>query len=207
MRQASIQRKTAETDIALTLDLDGTYDVYSVQINFAEHLTQIFGRQKGLCHQYTIEWSMDGKNWNLLIDKSNNQADRSHDYTQLPQKVACRFLKIKNIKVPGGHFAISGFRVFGKGYGKTPVKVEQLLTTRNQLDRRSVTLCWNRSQQATGYNISFGIDANKLYSSLMVYNDTTVTINSLNANLSYFFTIEAFNENGITPNDIISRIE
>jgi hypothetical protein len=70
-----------------------------------------------------------------------------------------------------------------------------------------VTLRWNRSQQATGYNISFGMDANKLYSSLMVYNDTTVTINSLNANLNYYFTIEAFNENGITPNNSIVTIE
>lgn len=189
------------------LDLDGTYDVYLVQINFAEHLTQIFGRQKGLCHQYTIESSVDGKNWNLLIDKSNNQADCTHDYTQLPQKVACRFLKINNIKVPGGHFAISGFRVFGKGNGKAPAKVENLQATRNPLDRRSVTLRWNRSQQATGYNISFGMDANKLYSSLMVYNDTTVTINSLNANPNYYFTIEAFNENGITPNNSIVTIE
>jgi len=32
----------------------------------------------------------------------------------------------------------------------------------------------------------------------MVYNDTVLTINSLNNNHDYWFSIEAFNENGIT---------
>jgi xylan 1,4-beta-xylosidase len=36
----------------------------------------------------------------------------------------------------------------------------------------------------------------------MVYGDTTVTINSLNANQPYWFSIESFNENGITESGI-----
>lgn len=67
------------------LDLDGTYDVYSVQINFAEHLTQIFGGKKAFATNTPSNGRWMVKTGTFLIDKSNNQADRSHDYTQLPR--------------------------------------------------------------------------------------------------------------------------
>jgi xylan 1,4-beta-xylosidase len=97
------------------LDLGEEYDMYAVQINFAEHNTTIFGREKGLRYRYILEYSKDGVSWNLLADRSEYDRDNSHDYIQPDEKVSCRFLKISNIEVPGGHFAISGFRAFGRG--------------------------------------------------------------------------------------------
>ena len=180
------------------LDLGASCAVYAVQINFAEHNTSVLGRQSALYHRYILEYSQDGEHWIPLVDKSKNLDDNTHDYTQLENSVQCRYLKITNVEVPGGHFALSGFRVFGKGRGEAPGEVEFLSAIRNPEDRRSVTLRWNPSEEATGYVLSFGADRSRMYQHYMVYEENTVTINSLNTHLPYIFSIEAFNENGIT---------
>ncbi len=184
------------------LDMDSTHDVYAIQINFAEHNTEIYGREKNLSHKYTIDYSNDGSNWTLLTDKSTNDSDNTHDYIQPGNSVSCRYLRINSIEVPGGQFAISGFRVFGKGRGERPVQNESMAVIRDPENRRSVELSWETSKGAIGYNISYGTDKNKLYLNYMVYGDTTLIINSLNTNQSYWFSIESFNENGITKSGL-----
>lgn len=198
--------KTGSAEEYAMLDLGKSCDVYAIQVNFAEHNTELYGRVKELYHQFIIEYSNDGKNWKLMIDKSKNQSDNSHDYTQLPAKLLCRYLKIKDGKVPSGNFALSGFRVFGNGMGENPQKNGKLEAIRNTADRRSVALSWDKTKNTTGYTISFGVDST-MYSGHMVYSDTAVTINSLNATLPYYFTIEAFNESGITKSGIAVRVE
>jgi len=189
------------------MDLGTMYHVYAVQINFSEHHAEIFSRKDGLSYQYIIEASADGQKWYTLVDKSENQTDNSHDYIQLNQKVNCRYLKIKNRSVPDGNFALSGFRVFGKGDGKAPGAVEHLEIFRSPEDRRSVDIRWSVSAGATGYHVCYGEDRNKLYHSYIVYQDTSVSINSLNSERDYYFTVEAFSENGITKSDILKMIQ
>jgi xylan 1,4-beta-xylosidase len=199
--------KSGDSNENAIMDLGQSFDVFSIQINFAECNTAIFGRQKEISYRYTIEYSNDGKKWKLLIDKSKNKADNSHDYMQLPHKISCRYLKINNIEVPGGQFAISGFRVFGKGYGDAPSKVIKFEAKRNPSDRRSVSLSWGKSENATGYNISYGVEKNRLYQNYMVYQDTSLTINSLSVNQNYYFRIESFNENGISTSEMVISVE
>ncbi|MDE5417088.1 family 43 glycosylhydrolase [Labilibaculum sp. DW002] len=190
-----------------SIDLGEQYDVYAIQMNFAEQNTNLFGRLAGLRHQYVIEASNNNKDWAVLVDKSKNDNDNSHDYIQLSEKVSYRYLRVINIQVPDGSFAISGFRVFGKGSGAKPSAVKSLTVLRKK-DRRAVDLSWNKSEHATGYNISYGNAKDKLYHNYLVYGDTAVTIRSLNSNQEYFFTIEAFNENGIVKSEaLISRAE
>jgi hypothetical protein len=189
------------------LDLGKAYDVYALQLNFAEQNTTAMGRKEGLCFQYTIETSADSLHWKVLIDKSNNQADNSHDYTQLDQKVTCRYLRMKNKRVADGNFALSGFRVFGKGNGKKPEVVNPMEITRSQENRRSVQLKWNKSEGATGYVINYGTSEKKIYQHYMVYADNSITINSLNTKQAYWFTISPFNENGITTGKTIQKTE
>lgn len=69
-------------------------------------------------HQYKIYASNDGKSWKTIVDKSKNQKDVPHDYVELETPVKARFLKMENLKMPTGKFALSGFRVFGKGTGE-----------------------------------------------------------------------------------------
>jgi xylan 1,4-beta-xylosidase len=181
------------------LDLGRPHDVHAIQINFAEHNTAIFGRETGLAHRYTIEYSDNATDWETLIDQSDSQSDNSHPYFQLPEKKSARYLKINNLGVPGGHFALSGFRVFGKGNGELPGEVTGFTAQREEADRRKVHLSWNKVPHATGYNISFGTRNDRRYLDYQVYMDTTLTINSLNTGAVYYFSIESFNENGITP--------
>jgi len=52
------------------------------------------------------------KKWNLLIDKSGNKTDVPHDYIELAKPVEARYIKLENIHMPTGKFAISGLRIF-----------------------------------------------------------------------------------------------
>ena len=57
----------------------------------------------------------------MLVDKSNNKTDVPHEYIELEKPVQARFIKLENIHMPTGKFAISGLRVFGNGGGAKPV--------------------------------------------------------------------------------------
>lgn len=183
------------------IDLGESMDVRAIQINFAEHNSTLTGRKEGAIRQYTIEGSVDRQSWSMLADKSKVNTDNAHETIQLPGKTVCRYLKLTNVRVPDGCFAVSGFRVFGTGNGELPGEITGLKAERNPSDKRSVTLSWNPSEGATGYNISYGIEKDKLYQNYMIYGDTSVTINSLHSGLEYYFSIEAFNENGITQSN------
>ncbi len=189
------------------MDLGKSYDVYALQINFAEHNTQVYDRKEGLFHQYLIEYSTDNREWIPLIDNSANQTDNTHVYQQLDNKVRCRYLRIKNRAVPDGNFAISDLRVFGKGDGSRPGQVKDLQLTRSAEDRRTLSLTWSPVEKAVGYNISYGTSRDKLYHNYMVYDTTMLTINSLNSNQTYYFSIEAFNENGIGDTALVKKAD
>jgi hypothetical protein len=195
--------KTGDEGEFAALDLGDSYEVKAVQLNFAEHDAGLRGRNKRAFHRFRVEHSGDGEQWETLIDNSKNQDDRSHFYFQIEKDFRCRFLRITNLEVPGGHLAISGFRVFGTGHGEKPDPVETLIVSRNPNDGRSVELQWDRVQGADGYNISYGTDPDRLYHNYLVYQDTVLTINSLHAEREYHFTVEAFNENGRSS---VSRI-
>lgn len=180
------------------IDLGDVCDVYAIQANFADYNTQLFGREPGVSYQYSIESSRDGQNWKVLVDRQNSRDDHPHDYFQLDKTETCRFLRLRNRTVPGGHFAMSGFRVFGKGRGEKPGKVEDFSAVRNPRNTRSVHLEWKVANDATGTLIQYGANPEKLYHSYMVYGEASVDINSLNAKQGYFFRIKAFNENGFS---------
>lgn len=180
------------------IDLGEEYDVYALQINFAEHATSQLGRNSTLGFAYTIEYSLDGSTWELLIDKSKNKEDISHDYIQLPNKQVCRYVRITNISVVDGVFALSGFRVFGKGNGAVPQAVDGFAAQRAMGNKKQVTLSWKSVPSATGYVISYGSHKDRLYSHYMVYADTSVVISSLSTTQAYYYSIEAFNEHGVS---------
>jgi hypothetical protein len=120
--------------------------------------------------------------------------------------MSAAFIRITNMAMPDGKFAISGLRVFGKGEGKASEKVTELKAIR-QADKRMVELKWKTEDKAVGYTISFGTKPDKLYLNYMVYGANTQTIRSLNANSGYYFRIEAFNENGISGKSELLYVE
>jgi len=190
--------KTGNTGEYFIVDLEQLQEINAVQINYAEHLTHIFGRDTADYHRYILYVSDNKRNWTVLTDKSDNVHCIPHDYIQFKKTVKARYIKIENIHVPDGMFALAGFRIFGKGEGKKPEPLRGLLVKRHQLDPREVDLTWKASEGAIGYLVRFGNQKDKLYQSQMVYADTSVNIKRLNRNSEYFFTVDAFNENGIT---------
>jgi hypothetical protein len=103
-----------------------------------------------------------------LVDKSNNKRC-THDYVELSRPVQARFIKLENIHMPTGKFAISGLRVFGKGVGNKPDAVKQLFVLRTEKDKRSAWIKWKSVDNAFAYNIYFGTAPDKLYNCIMVH--------------------------------------
>ncbi|MCU0336647.1 MAG: family 43 glycosylhydrolase [Sediminibacterium sp.] len=179
------------------IDLEQVGDVHAIQINYHDYQSNLYGRVEGLFHRYTVEGSKDGKEWFTIIDKSSSYLDVPNDYIELSTPVKTRFIRYNHIHVPTPHLAISGLRVFGKGTGKAPEKVLQLSAQRST-DGRDVLLKWPAVKGAQGYQIRWGIAPEKLYSSWLLYEQNEHLLKSLTKGQSYYFSIEAFNENGVS---------
>ncbi|GJM63137.1 family 43 glycosylhydrolase [Persicobacter diffluens] len=179
------------------IDLGKVASVYALQINFHDHESDLYSRQKDARHRYTVEASVDGKHWKVIVDKSNNWKDVPNDYVQLRLPEKARFVRYNNIEVPTPNFAMSEFRVFGLGEGKLPAKVRNFKVERQQ-DRRDAQLSWDKVKGAQGYNIRWGIAPDKLYHSWLVYDKNEIKIPSFDVPTTYYLSIEAFNENGIS---------
>lgn len=190
--------KTGDKGEWLSLDLEKEYDVRAIQINYADKDTELLGRSNYTPYRYVIEYSNDKKKWTILIDKSKNKNDYPHDYFELPKAVKGRYFRITNYHVPDGKFAISGFRIFGKGNAKLPQAVKNIKIERKDSDKKQVTVSWDKVQHATGYIVRYGHEKDKLYLNHQVYSDTSATILSLDKDAEYFYVVDAFNENGIT---------
>jgi len=127
-----------------------------------------------------------------------NKTDVPHDYVELTDPVQTRFLKLENIHMPAGKFAISGFRVFGSGNGHKPQAVNEFMVLRTEKDKRSAWIRWNPGSDAFAYNIYYGVKPDKLYNCIMVHDANEYWFKGMDRNMTYYYTIEAVNENGVS---------
>jgi xylan 1,4-beta-xylosidase len=182
----------------LQSDLGAVSTVRAVQVNYADQDAELLGKVPGLYHQYTLQASVDGRRWQTIVDKSGNRTDVPHDYVELEKPVEARFVRMENVHVPTGKFAISGLRVFGKGPGREPGAVEDFVALRGDSDRRNAWLKWRAEPAATGYVISCGVAPDKMYTSVTVHGATEYYYRAMDKDRAYHFQIEAFNEAGIS---------
>lgn len=199
--------KTDQPGEWIQTDLGEISTVHAIQINYADQDVNILGKSIGLFHQYKIYQSDDGKKWKLLVDKSKNTSDVPHDYVELSQPVKTRYLKLENIKMPAGKFAISGFRVFGKGAGNKPDAVKSFIVLRTEKDKRSAWIKWGPVDNAYAYNIYMGTDPGKLYNNIMIYNANEYYYKGMDRLKTYYFQIEAINENGVSKRTEVIKVE
>lgn len=190
----------------LSVTLDDKAKVYAVQVNFADQDATLSGRTDSIYYQYVIEGSNDGMEWVKLVDKSKNKVDAPNDYIQLNCPVAVKYVRITNVYVPSGKFSISGFRVFGKVAKPMPTETKFTTLTRKNENRRTVNLSWQKVNDAIGYNIRFGTAREKLYHSYLVYDVSALSINVLDTEQPYYFTIDTFNEAGITEGTDVKEV-
>ena len=130
-----------------------------------------------------------------------------HDYIELPKPVQARYIKMENLHLPGGKFALSGLRVFGNGNGAAPDTVKEFMVLRTEKDKRSAWLKWSPVDNAYAYNIYTGIAPDKLYTCIMVHNNNDYYFKGMDKDLPYYFCIEAINENGVSARTQVMKIE
>lgn len=207
--------KTGDKGEWIQSDLGEVSTVRAIQINYADQdisfpkeMDTIFlGKTLGLSHQYRLYYSTDGKKWKLLVDKSKNDKDVPHDYIELPEPVQARYIKLENIKMPTGKFAISGLRVFGHGNGEKPKPVEGFIVLRTEKDKRSAFIKWKPADDAFAYNIYYGTHPDKLYTSIMVHANNEYWMKSMDSQRTYYYCIEAINENGVSERSRVIEVK
>ncbi|RYY59893.1 MAG: xylosidase [Chitinophagaceae bacterium] len=190
-------------------DLGKVSTVNAVQVNYADQDvdSSFLGKTIGKFHQYRLLYSADGKKWTVLKDKSANKTDVPHDYVELDKPVQARYIKLENIHMPTGKFAISGLRVFGNGGGEKPAEVKQFIVLRTEKDKRSAYIKWSPVDNAFAYNIYYGTAPDKLYNCVMVHDVNEYWFKVMDSQKAYYLTIEAINENGVSVRTPVKKVE
>nr|NKR04428.1 xylosidase [Escherichia coli] len=87
-------------------DLGNISTVNAVQVNYADQDAEFLGKSHDVYHEYQLWYSTDNKHWQLLADKSKNKTDVPHDYIELTNPVKAKYIKLVNLHMPTGKFAI-----------------------------------------------------------------------------------------------------
>jgi hypothetical protein len=198
-----------QTDLGNVSTVNGIQINYADQdISFPKEMDTIFlGKTIGLYHQYKMYYSVDGKKWNMLVDKTNNKTDVPHDYVELEKPVQARFIKMENIHMPAGKFAISGLRVFGNGNASKPDPVQGFIVLRTEKDKRSAFIKWKPVDNAFAYNIYYGTHPDKLYTSIMIHSNNEYWMKTMDLQKTYYFCIESINENGVSERTKVIEVK
>ena len=91
-----------------------------------------------------------------MADKSDNDRDVPHDYIELQAPLTARHIRLENLHMPSGQFALSGLRIFGTDpAAKVPEAVKGFKAVRDKADPRNAMLTWRPADNAYGYNIYY----------------------------------------------------
>ena len=191
----------------ISTDLGNVSDIKAIQINYADQDVTSLGKQESIFYQYKIYGSLDDKNWELIEDKSRNNKDVPHAYLEFQKRINYRYIKLENIKIPSGKFAISGLRIFGTQSIALPDTVNQLIVLRTEKDKRSAWLKWSPVDNAYAYQIYYGTHPDKLYTPIMVHQANEYWLKTLDLSKAYYFTIESLNEAGVSKKHSVIRSE
>jgi hypothetical protein len=189
---------------ALTMDLGGLKTVRAVQVNFADYQSEVYGDGPTIYTEFALQHSPDGRQWQPLakVGDANDRRDRPNAYVPLAEPVRTRYVRYVHGHVGAKHLAISDLRVFGNTGGAPPSKPEAPAATRDR-DRRNATIRWQAQPGVVGYNVRWGIRADRLTLAYQLFADdprgTTLELRALNADPKYFVAVESFNETGVSP--------
>jgi xylan 1,4-beta-xylosidase len=184
----------------LTVDLGHPCQVDAVQVNYTDYQSGLYASDEKVYTQFKLEHSLDGTNWSLLADLTQEKRDRPNAYVELPAPVRTRYVKYEHGYVASPNLAISDLRVFGRGPGVIPATPRHLQVRRDGQDPRNAFVNWEEVPGAVGYNIRWGIKDDKLYETYQVFSDqrTALEVRALTLGQDYSFAIESFNETGVS---------
>ncbi len=201
---------SAEYGEWLMVDLGGCKDVRAIQVNLADEKVSVelpdglyhgdrYIDTNALCTRYRVEASADGQRWQVI---AKVEEDRPHGYFEIADGMTARFVRVVGGELPYGQvLRISGLRVFGCSDVAAPVAVSNVLARR--VGTMDAHISWCGVPGAIGYNVRYGVTADKLYHSWLVYDATEVDLCTLVAGQSYYIEVDAFGEGGITPGDVV----
>ncbi len=197
------------------VDLGKEMDVRAVQINFADaevkaevpmgqvpHRTESELRYIDL-HTYRTRWllegSLDGVTYFTIEDKREAETDLPHDLVLREAGLRARYIRLTVTELPYHQLPkVSGLRIFGLEEGERPSQVQDV--TWEKLSELDISLYWN-CENAIGYNVVFGHEADKLYHSYMTF-ENKLTIGAFVEGQEKFIRIDAFNGSGITKGEV-----
>ena len=104
----------------LMIDLERTCEVNAVQVNYTDYQSGIFASDTNVYTQFKLHHSLDGKQWAVMADLTNEKRDRPNAYIELPKPIRTRYIKYEHVYVASPNLAISDIRVFGHGDGEIP---------------------------------------------------------------------------------------
>ncbi len=214
------QAANIQSDEWLEMDLQRTYDVHAVQINFADIKEAILAaapelqkeklaegsnhyiEESQLRTRWILEGSRDGETYFNLEDYSAVETDLAHPLVVFEDGINARFVRLTILEVPFGQNAcISGLRVFGRGEGEKPEAPEYRAVRTTDLDMEvNIEESVEQTEaegRPLGYNILWGYAPEKLYHSYMIF-ENKKRIGALVKNQEYYVRVDAFNESGIT---------
>lgn len=197
----------------LMVDLGSEKDVHAVQVNFGDWEVpkkkaprreyggtisqERYIDEEQPDYAYTLEVSADGKIWRPY----------AVGITKLPHKLwavnaRARYVRITFESAPFGQkFTLCGLRVFGFGGGALPEQTKGAAARR--LSPTRACFQWTAQKDVVGYCIRLGIAPDKLYTSVLLYEQNSYTATFLNAETKvYYYAVDCFNETGIVQGDV-----
>lgn len=182
------------------IDLGALSSICAIQVNFDEYGATHKGVVGGLYQSYVIYASVDGETWYAVADRSGKRSDTPHDYIEFEKSFRARYVKLQNVAYTvSQNLSLRDLRVFGRGRGRRPQAADGLTVQRDAADGCRVRLLWEAAKGAQGYIVRYGIAPDKLYNNFQVAGgDTSLEIGSLNSGVEYYFTVDSYNECGIT---------
>jgi hypothetical protein len=188
----------------LTVDLGAAKILRAVQVDFADYKSGRYGDAPDIYTEFRLEHSLDGRRWLPLAATGAERRDRPNAYFELPDAVRARYVRYVHGHVGAAHLAIADLRVFGNAGGGAPHAPDRVTAVRGS-DPRAATVSWQAVLGAVGYNVRWGVRADRLYSCYQVFHDrgTTLQLRALSAGVAYDIAVEAFDENGVST---LSRV-
>ncbi|KZC37990.1 MULTISPECIES: family 43 glycosylhydrolase [Rhodanobacter] len=188
----------------LTLDLGGPRTVRAVQVDYADYRSGRYGDAPDIVTRFRLDGSADGRRWTTLADLSHETRDRPNAYLELDHPARIRYLRYVHGHVGARTLAISDLRVFGNADGPPP-PAPVLVSARRLADTRDAEVVWQPVPGAVGYNVRWGLAADRLHETYQRFADqpARLTLHALNKGVAYVVAVEAFDERGVST---LSRI-
>ena len=81
------------------------------------------------------------------------------------------------------------------------------IVLRTEKDKRSAFIKWKPVDNAFAYNIYYGTDPGKLYTSIMIHANNEYWMKAMDSQKTYYYCIEAINENGVSERSKIIEVK